>query len=177
MSGDTERPGTVTGAVTVAESRLRRTVVTYGYPVIGAVVGWVIQAGADWLVTHQWLNYHHVANLIVALPDVPRVIVPIVAGGLIGLLRGIFTTLGVLRVTVTSDQVILARGRSAKPVTVIRIDRVDVGAVFADGGYLVITDIADEELAREANELDAVSLRDTFVAYGYPWQDQRDGTP
>jgi hypothetical protein len=70
-----------------------------------------------------------------------------------------------VRVTVTDEQVRIARGGSSR-----QVPRGSVRAAFVDGKQLVLLGHATQELAREGGDLpDAPRLQAAFQARGYPW--------
>jgi hypothetical protein len=148
----------------VAEPVPVRLLVWVGFPLLGAAAGWLLKAGADWLVSLPWVPLPGWFRLLASLPEPKGTIGVLVVGGLAGLTLAHLAAQERLTVTVSADRVTLAR-----PGSVGQIERGQVSTAFLDGKRLVLLGRAAEELAREASDLDASRLRDAFQAHGYAW--------
>nr|MDT0662285.1 hypothetical protein [Micromonospora sp. DSM 115978] len=147
-----------------------RALAWLGLPVLGGAVGWLLIASTGWLLDLPWIPLRGPIRLIDSLPDPQAAIGATAIGGVLGLLGGWSVAQGGLRVTVAADRVTLRRGD-----TVQDFDRASVGAVFLDGGRLVLLDREGRELAREPGGLIVDVLAEPLRRHGYPWRP--DGDP
>jgi hypothetical protein len=154
----------------VAESRRLVALVWIGFPLLGAAVGWALQAGSIWLAGQPWVPKRRVFEFVADLPELPRTAVGTAVGLLVGLVIAGIAADERLMVRVTPELTVLVRGD--KPGS--RVDRAAVDVVFYDRKHLVLLDRSTAELAHEKHDLSADSLRAAFLAHGYPW---RDGDP
>ena len=138
-----------------------------GLPLLGAGAGWLLKAITGWVVVPPVGALQGLFKLVdelVASVGEPRATIGAVAvGAVAGLVLALIAEQDRLTVTVSHDQVSLARGESSR-----RIERASVGAVFLDGKQLVVLGRGTEELAREASDLDADRLRTPSSPTGIP---------
>jgi hypothetical protein len=120
---------------------------------------------AGWVASLRWAPLRGPFKLVDSIPEPQVTIAALVLGGLAGLALAHQVAIENLVVTVSDDQITLARNGSVRA-----IPRAPVSAVFRDGKHLVLLGQATEELAREPVDLRADRLGDVFLAHGYPWQ-------
>lgn len=145
-----------------------------GFPLAGAVVGWLLKISAGWIASVPFAPLQGPLGLLDELVKYAgepwATIGALIVGGVAGLIIGAIAAEEDLTVKVSDDQVTLLRGETAQV-----IEHASVSAVFLDGNRLVMLGPATEELSREAHDLDSDQLRDAFVNHGYPWHP--DGDP
>ncbi|MFC4910357.1 hypothetical protein [Actinomadura gamaensis] len=172
MAEKGDRDGTVT---VVRHPAWERLLVATGFPLLGALAGWLLKLLANWAESWPWIPWEGPVKLIDGAPEpwatIGALVVGAVAGGVIVLLA----EHGYVTVTVADDQVTLARGDSRQTVP-----RSAVAGVFLDGKRLVVLGADGRELAVEsknegADLPDASLLAAGFRAHGYPWLP--DGDP
>jgi hypothetical protein len=153
----------------VADPPWLRTGVWIVFPIVGAACGGLLDLLVGWVASWPGGPFHGAFEAVDKVPEPYAVIGLVIVGALAGLWLAEEAAKDWLTVTVSADQVTLARRGSVQEVA-----RSSVSAVFRDGKRLVLLGQATEELAREQCELKTDRLRDAFVAQGYPW---RDGDP
>jgi hypothetical protein len=158
------------GATVVAEPPWVLPVVWIAFPPLGAGAGWLLKAAAGWVASLRWAPFRGPFKLVDSIPEPQVTIAALVIGGLAGLALAYQVAMENLTVTVSGDQVTLARGGSVRAIT-----RASVSSVFLDGKHLVLLGQATEELARESVDLSADRLSDAFLTHGFPWRE--DGDP
>ncbi|MGI8329205.1 YqeB family protein [Actinomadura scrupuli] len=158
------------GATFVAAPPWALPLVWVGFPPLGAGAGWLLKAVAGWVAALRWAPFRGPFKLVDSIPEPQVTIAALILGGLAGLALAHQVAKENLTVTVSAEQVALARGGSVRAIT-----RASVSAVFLDGKLLVLLGQATEELAREPVDLSADRLRDAFLAHGFPWR--KDGDP
>ena len=157
-------------ATVVAEPAAVRLFVWTVFPLLGALLGWLVDSVADWVATRVWAPFQGPFKLLASVSEPQAMIGSVTVGAAAGLALAGVAAWERLTVTVSGERVGL-RSRGATR----EIDRAAVGAVFLDGKRLVLLGPASDELASEpAGDLPAGPLRDAFVGRGYPW---RDGDP
>jgi hypothetical protein len=137
-----------------------------GLPLVGAGLGWLLQALAGWLSELPWVPFKGLVELIASAADNEPLatIVSLAAGAVVGLVLAFMGAMEALVVRITDSEVTLRRGDSRQTY-----NRGAVQAVFVDGKQLVLLGREADELAREGSDLGADRLRDGFLAHGYPW--------
>jgi hypothetical protein len=153
----------------VADPRWVRTLVWILFPPLGAACGWLFDLLVGWVASWPGGPFHGAFELVDKAPEPYATIGMVIVGAVAGLWLAFEAEKDWLTVTVSADQVTLARRGSAQEIA-----RTSVSAVFRDGKRLVLLGPDTEELAREQCDLNADQLRDAFVAHGFPW---RDGDP
>jgi uncharacterized membrane protein YeaQ/YmgE (transglycosylase-associated protein family) len=153
----------------VADPPWARALLWIGFPPVGALCGWLLDLLIGWVASWRGGPFHFAFELADKIPEPQAAIGSSVIGAVVGLGVAHQAAKEMLTVTVSADQVTLARRGSVREIA-----RGSVSAVFRDGKRLVLLGPDTEELAREKCELNADRLRDAFVAHGLPW---RDGDP
>ncbi|POX39405.1 hypothetical protein C3486_18465 [Streptomyces sp. Ru73] len=153
----------------VAPTTGARAFVWAGFPVLGAVLGWLLDAVADWVAALPWAPVQGPFRLLASLPEPQATIGATVLGLLAGLLLARLAERDYVYAAVGPDLATLTRdGRDHL------LHRPAIGAVFADGGHLVALGHRTEELLRLKGDFDGARFAAAFRAHGYPW---RDGDP
>jgi hypothetical protein len=119
---------------------------------------------AGWVASLAWAPFQGPFKLVASIPEPQATIGALVVGAVAGLVLALLAAMERLTVTVSDDQVAVARGESTR-----EIKRASLGAVFRDGKQLVLLGRATDELAREACDLDDGQLANAFLIHGYPW--------
>lgn len=161
METTSERRATV-----VSPSSWEQALLWGGFPVAGAVVGWLIKALASWATTLPWVPFQGPLKLVASLPDPWATVGALAVGAVVGLVVAVMAHQDNLTVTVSADTVTLRRGDSTREVAGGSVD-----GVFVDDKRLVLLGHDTGELVRERTDLAASRLRDAFTAHGYAWHD------
>lgn len=152
----------------VGPSDGERALVRVGFPLLGAGVGWLLLSVAEWVTSLPWAPLQGPFELAASIADHPLATPgALVVGAAAGLVLTVVAVREELTVTVTDEEVTLARVDSSR-----RFDRPSVHAVFLDGKRLVLLDTAAGELAREKADLNPQRLREAFVVHGFPWTEE-----
>lgn len=155
--------------ITVAPSVAFRTLVWLGLPPLGAGVGWLLQAIADWVAGLPAAPFQGPFELVASLPQPHAAIGGLAVGGGAGLVLAFLIHIDGLTVGVEGDRIRLKRGDVDR-----EFRRESVRAVFVADGHLVLLGPDSGELAREKCDLDTNRLAAALSAHGFPW---RDGDP
>jgi len=149
-----------------------RAIVWSGFPVAGAVAGWVATLVAGWVASLPWAPFQGPFRLLASVADRPlTAVVAVAVGALAGLVLAFVAESEYVIVTVDRDEITVARGDSSQTVP-----RASVHAVFVDQKDLVVLGPNTEELVRRGGSLPKVArLAAVFRTYGYPWRP--DGDP
>ncbi|CAM5681066.1 hypothetical protein GCM10010222_19890 [Streptomyces tanashiensis] len=158
----------------VRQKTSNRVLVAAGFPVLGAVAGWLLKLLAHWAASWPWIPWEGPVKLIDNAPEPAATIVSLLVGALAGGVLVLLAEHGYVTVTIEDDQVTTARGDASRSVP-----RHAVHAVFADGGRLVVLGSRGEELAVESKNEGAdlpsiTELEEAFRAHGYPWLPEGD---
>jgi len=141
-----------------------------GFPALGAGAGWLLKWVAGGVAGLPWAPLQGPFKLVASAPEPAGTIGALTIGGAAGLVLALLAVLDSTTVTLSSAGVTLRRGDSDTSV-----GRAAIGAVFLDGGDLVVLGPAGEEVARERYDLGARRAADAFTAHGLPWH--ADGDP
>jgi len=148
-----------------------RVLVSFGFPVAGALAGWLLKLVSGWVADLRWAPFQGPFKLVASIDEPYATIGSLAVGVLAGAALAVVAVRERLTVTVTDEAAVLARGNG----TTVRVERSTVDAVFLDGKKLVLLGFSGEELARETCELPPAPLADAFSQRGYPWR--ADGDP
>ncbi|WP_163541501.1 hypothetical protein [Occultella kanbiaonis] len=98
--------------------------------------------------------------------DAPALVVlrPVI-GALAGLVIAAVVIAGSPRITVSDAEILIATGDDER-----RIERAQVAGVYREGGALVIDSVEGRQLYKGDVEAPRATVRDAFVARGYPWE-------
>jgi len=167
MTPTTPAPG---DATPVGPSTSARAVVWIGFPLLGAGVGWLLTAVADWAASLPWIPWQGPFELVASIPEPLATIAGLALGVVVGLVLAFVAERDYVTATVDDDQVALTHGDVTRTVRRAAID-----AVFLDGKQLVLLGQHTEELARIGGDLNRERFEAAFRAHGYPWRS--DGDP
>ncbi|MER5986649.1 hypothetical protein [Streptomyces sp. NPDC001787] len=159
----------------IRQRTLDRVLVAAGFPVLGAMAGWLLKLLANRAASWPWIPWEGPVELIDNAPEPAVTIVLMLIGALAGGMVVLLAEHGYVTVTIQNDQVTTERGDSRQSVP-----RTAVDAVFLDGKRLVVLGRRGEELAVESKnegaDLPAAKrLAEGFRSHGYPWLP--DGDP
>lgn len=157
------------GGTVVAQPAGERTVVRVGFPVVGAVLAWLLKLAAGWVASLPWAPFQGLFKLVASLPEPQATIVAVLVGIAAGVVFVLLAERDYASVRVTDDQVTITRGGSSRNVS-----RSAIAAAYLDGKQLVLLGQDTRELARQGGDLDLKGVRAALAAHGYPW---RDGDP
>lgn len=158
------------GATPVGTPAGHLPLIRFGFPLLGAGLGWMAKPVADWTASLPWAPMQGPFILLASFPDPHTGLVCAVLGTLAGLAAARLADRRYIRASVGDDQLTLTRGETPRTVP-----RSSVGAVFLDNGQLVVLGHHTEELVRMAGTLDTRRLGSALLAHGYPWR--ADGDP
>ncbi|CAM5447727.1 hypothetical protein GCM10010329_34800 [Streptomyces spiroverticillatus] len=152
-----------------------RILVAAGFPVLGAVAGWLLKLLANWAASWPWIPWEGPVELVNNAPEPVVTLVSLLVGALAGGVLVLMAEHGYVTVTIEDDQVTTDRGDSSQSVS-----RAAIHGVFADGKRLVVLGERGQELAVESKtegaDLPTVKqLANGFQTHGYPWLP--DGDP
>ncbi|AXB42565.1 hypothetical protein [Amycolatopsis albispora] len=139
-------------------------------PVLGAALCWGLKLAAGWVTTLAWFPFQGPFRLVASIPEPAATFGALGLGAVAGLVLAFLGDLDLLSLDVGPDGVALTRAGETQ-----RFDRGAVGAVFFDGGKLVLLGTRGDELARESTDLGKQRVRAAFEQHGYPWH--ADGDP
>ncbi|QVQ50644.1 hypothetical protein J4H86_17275 [Spiractinospora alimapuensis] len=164
--------GTVTphGApeTTLTRPRGEWALIWLGFPLAGAVLGWLLPRLAEWLVGFDWLPLPGPVELAANLPELPAAIGGAVLGIVGGVVLALMSESEYVTVTVRDDE--LRTVRDNRPRTV---ERANVDAVFVDGKDLVVVGPDAREVLRQGGDLpDRERLRAALEEHGFPWMEE-----
>ncbi|MDA0565051.1 hypothetical protein LG943_12075 [Streptomonospora sp. S1-112] len=141
-----------------------------GLPLVGGVLGALLNPLAEWALTLPWAPFEGPIRLITSIPDLPATIGGAVVGVVAGLVLAMIGESEAGTVTVTDHEAsVTANGRTRTA------PRGQVRAVFKDGKRLVLLGARGEEVAGGVVALKPHRLAKAFRAHAYPWRD--DGDP
>lgn len=171
MRGTTMQPEALPGrgGTVVAQPAGERTVVRVGFPVVGAVLAWLLKLAAGWVASLPWAPFQGLFKLVASLPEPQATIVAVLVGIAAGVVFVVLAERDYATVGVDDDQVTITRGGSSRTVS-----RSSIAAAYLDGKQLVLLGQDTRELARQGGDLDLKGVRAALTAHGYPW---RDGDP
>jgi hypothetical protein len=159
------------GETVVSEPASERALVWVGFPVLGAVVGWLLKLISTWVAGLAWAPFQGPFKLVASIDEPYATVGSLAVGLAAGLAVAFIAAWERLTVTVSYDAATFMRGSGVT----VRVDRPAVDAVFMDGKHLVLLGSSGQELARNGCDLTAEALRTAFVKHGYPWR--ADGDP
>ncbi|MCX4639038.1 hypothetical protein HEP86_39095 [Streptomyces sp. RPA4-5] len=134
---------------------------------LGAGAGWLVKILAEWLAGLPWAPMQGPAKLLASVPE-PWITVGLLsAGAVLGLIVGFIAQYEELSAVVSAERITLTRKGKDQEFARDRIVQ-----AFLDGKQLVLLGDDEGELAREACDLDAQRVADTFRAHGYAWVDE-----
>lgn len=150
----------------VAPSAAEHALIWVGFPVVGAVAGWLLEVAAVWITTSSWMPLpgwiRFVVELAASAPHATPAALGI--GAVAGLVVAAFAKAEQAAITVRDDDVRIHRDDTER-----RIERSAISAVFLDGKQLVIQGERGDEPLRETTDLDANALEEAFRTHAYPW--------
>lgn len=154
----------------VAPDRNSQLFLWLGFPLLGAVAGWLLKQLAGWASTLAWIPFQGPLELIDSLPELPATVGAIALGLAAGVVIALLAAHEMVNVTVDAEEVVLGGADSAP-----RVRRSATSAAFVDGKQLVLLGHATEELARKKYDLDADDtgrLERAFLEHGWPWRSE-----
>ena len=143
-----------------------RVLVLIGFPLIGALVGWVIQPIARWASDVDPIPFGRVTEAIASWHSVWATIVPIAVGVAAGLAFALYVLHDAASVVIGARTLKLTRGDKSAT-----FDRDEIDAIFVDAKQLVLLDQRTAELARESFDSHADRLAAELRQRRYPWFD------
>ncbi|MBZ4016384.1 YqeB family protein [Streptomyces purpurogeneiscleroticus] len=153
-------------ATRVAPTTGSRALTWAGFPVLGAALGWLLDAVAGWVASLPWAPMQGPFQLIASLPE-PQATVGAAGLGLVaGVLLALLAERDYVHAAIGPARTALTRGGRNHV-----LDRADVAAVFPNGKHLVALGHRGEELLRLKGDFDGARLAAAFRAHGYPWQE------
>ncbi|MBN6039941.1 hypothetical protein [Amycolatopsis sp. 195334CR] len=139
-------------------------------PLLGAALLWGLKLAAGWVATLTWFPFQGPFELVASIPEPAATLGALGIGAVGGLVLAFLGELDLLSLELDATGVVLTRGGESQ-----RFERAAVGAVFFDGGKLVLVGTAGDELARESSDLPKQRVRAAFEQHGFPWH--ADGDP
>lgn len=153
---------------TLTRPRGEWALIWLGFPLVGAVLGWLLPRLAGWLVGFDWLPLPGPVELVADLPALPAAIGGAVVGVVGGVVLAFVSESEYVTVTVRDDELRLVRDNRSRGV-----NRDDVGAVFVDGTDLVVVGADTREVLRQGGDLpDRERLRAALEAHAFPWTEE-----
>ncbi|MGI5468834.1 YqeB family protein [Streptomyces sp. CA-132043] len=143
-----------------------RALARAGFPVLGAALGWLLDAAAGWVAGLPWAPLQGLFRLVASLPEPQATIGAALLGLLAGVLLALLAEHDYVHAAVGPARTVLTRGGRNHI-----LHRADVSAVFPDGTHLVALGRRTEELLRLKGDFDTGAFAAAFRAHGYPWQD------
>jgi hypothetical protein len=154
------------GETVVADSTSARVLMWTGLPAGCAVLAWLLQLLATWLVTLEWVPFKGPLKLVDSIPAPWDTVGSLGVGLVVGLVLAAIGDHESLTVTFAGDAVRLeGMGR------VSTFDREEVASVFVDRKQLVLLGRDTGELDRRPCELNRDRLAEAFRTHGYQWTD------
>ncbi|WP_199810754.1 hypothetical protein [Streptomyces rimosus] len=147
-----------------------RALLWAGFPVLGAVVLWLLSRAADWVASLPWAPLQGPFKLISSVPEPQVSIGAAVAGILLGLAIAFFAESEYVTAVIDPEQALLTVDHVSRTVP-----RPATAAVFKDGKCLVVLGHDTTELARVRGDFDTERFAAAFERHGYPWRP--DGDP
>ncbi|WP_117215432.1 YqeB family protein [Allorhizocola rhizosphaerae] len=157
---------TPTGPTVVRDPVWVRVLVWLGFPIAGALLGYLLKLVSRWIVGLEWAPWQGPFKLLTKMHEPWFTIVPVAVGVVAGLVLALLAWEDSLRVSVSRESVGLRRGDKERELSAAA-----VRGVFVDGKELVLLGASGEELAREKSDLDGGLLREAFGAHGFAWLD------
>lgn len=150
----------------VSQSMTERVVMFGGFPVAGALLGWLLKLLAGWASTLPWMPLPGPLKLVASLPEPHATIGALAVGAVAGLVLAFIGASEELIVSVAAETVTLTRDDRTRTIA-----GGSVAAVFVDAKHLVLQDAQGRELVREKTDLGVQPLSEAFRAQGYSWCD------
>lgn len=136
-----------------------------GFPLLGALAGWLLALAFDWLVDLSWVPFQGPLKLVDELTGAWTTPVLIAIGAVAGIVVALVSYGEIAFVTVGPETVTITLDNKAS-----HIARADAAAVFVEGRHLVVQDGAGRRHVRAPiSDLPADKLRGAFTAHGYTW--------
>ncbi|MER7397263.1 hypothetical protein ABT381_17335 [Streptomyces sp. NPDC000151] len=148
----------------VAPTTGARALVWAGFPLLGAGLGWLLDAVADWVASLPWAPLQGPFELVASLPEPQATIGAVLLGAVAGLALALLAEHDYVYATVGPDRATVTRGGRHRPLR-----RADLDALFVDGKQLVALGHRTEELLRLKGDFDAERFAAAFRDHGYPW--------
>ncbi|GAA0483239.1 YqeB family protein [Streptomyces olivaceiscleroticus] len=166
MSAEDAAGKTAPPTTRIAPATGSRALVWAGFPVLGAALGWLLDAVAGWVAALPWAPFQGPFRLIDSFPEPQATIGAALLGLVAGLLLALLAEHDYVHAAVGPARATLTRGGRHHI-----LHRADVAAVFPDGKRLVALGHRTEELLRLKGDFDTGAFAAAFRAHGYPWQD------
>lgn len=152
-------------AITVGPSRAFHVVVWLGFPLAGALAGWLLTLGLDTIVNLSWAPFQGPLRLVDDITGSWTLPVLLGLGAVLGLMLALSAYGEVPTVTVEPEGITITRDD-----TVQRVDRSDAATVFAEGAQLVVQDASGRRRAlAPIGDLPIDKLRGALTSHGYAW--------
>lgn len=126
-----------------------------GFPLLGALAGWLVKLAAGWIADLPWAPFQGPFELLndITGTEPQSTIGALAIGAVAGLVVALLAHADFLTVNVYHDRVELKRDEDRK-----EFRRSSAKHVFVDDKRLVLVGSQDEELAREKTDLKAEQL-------------------
>lgn len=136
-----------------------------GFPLLGALAGWLLALALDWIVGLSWAPFQGPLNLLDEVTGAWTTPVLIAIGAVAGIVVALVAYGEIAFVTVDPETVTITLDNKSS-----HIARADAAAVFVEGKHLVIQDRSGRQHARAPiSDLPADKLKGAFTTHGYPW--------
>lgn len=136
-----------------------------GFPLLGALAGWLLALAFDWLVDLSWVPFQGPLELLDELTGAWTTPVLIAIAAVAGIVVALVSYSEIAFVTVEPGTVTITLDNKAS-----HIARADAAAVFVEGDHLVVQDGSGRQHARTPiSDLPADKLRGAFTVHGYTW--------
>ncbi|WP_199821569.1 YqeB family protein [Streptomyces rimosus] len=163
-------PSSAPDRTAVGPSTAERALLWAGFPVLGAVVLWLLSRAAGWVASLPWAPLQGPFKLVASVPEPQVSIGAVILGVLLGLGIAFFAESEYVTAVIDPEQAVLTVDRVSRTVP-----RAATAAVFKDGKSLVLLGHDTTELARLRGDFDAERFAAAFRRHGYPWHP--DGDP
>lgn len=164
---DPTQAGPMTAPTVLGPPRSSRIATWVLLPLLGLVLGWVVLAFRDDWLAQDWLPMRGPVLLLDKLITWLGAGAPVVVIG-VGVAAGLLLALAAMdeesTVTVTDEQVSVARGSSLR-----HHQAADVREALLEGRHLVLVADNGTDLARVRTEVPRPALEAAFRAHGYRW--------
>lgn len=159
-------------ATIIAPNMSSRVLFWLGFPLVGAVLGWVVKAVAGWAASVPWLPLPGPVELISSLPELPVTLGSIAVGVLGGVVIAFVAEHEYVKLAVADNSLLVGVGESLRTV-----DRAETSAVFFDGKDVVVLGRRSEVLIRATaayGRKEGERVAGAFRQHDWPWSEAGD---
>ena len=148
-------------------SKLDKTIVIVGGPLLGGVIGWFIQIISSWLIKVPFIPFEPFFRWVLSWNSSWVSIIGVGVGLIAGILFAVYAFSESLKMTVTDQEVTMKRYDKEE-----QLQKNEISAIYMDKKEIVLLGLKGEELYRSRTDAKKAAVEEALRKHMFPWKDQ-----